>query len=176
MTDAPAGGGPEARGFNWAGFLLLGAIVAVLGAVGYWAYDQSQGGSGPLAHVDDLGNGEVRYFSDEHLYLVRTLDGQLLALDDRDTHPDYRGRECAVAWRPDVESPDGRGAFVGRCSGSQWSLAGGLLAGPSPRGLDRYATQVSGDEVDVDRSRLLCGEAPSREAPQPVTSECTTGP
>lgn len=143
----------ERQGFNWRGFLALGLIVALVGALGSWGWDQfGPESQAPLVRADAVANGTVRYYSERGFYLVREETGSLLALDHRDTAPAYRGRDCAVAWRPDRASDGRPGVFSGRCSGSVWAIDGTPIEGSSGRSLDRYAVrQNEKGEVFVDK-------------------------
>ncbi len=159
MGTTPPGVDLPQGGFNWWGFLALGLIVAVASGAGYWVWQSvAAGDGGSLARADEIEAGSVRYYSDERLYLVRTPAGELLAFGDRDTSPGAMGRECAVAWRPDLTYAGVPGAFSGRCSGSVWSIEGRLIEGQSARGLDRYDVVVDEEgNVEVDRGTRHCG-------------------
>lgn len=146
MNTVPAGDGRPDEGFNWWGYLAFGLIVAFVGGAGFWAWDTlGPGGGGPLARVEDFEPGVVRYFSDDRLYLVRLESGEFVAFDDRDTAPGARGRECAVAWRPELEVEGEAGVFQGRCTGNVWNARGSLLSGPGPDDLVRLAVQIDDD-------------------------------
>jgi cytochrome b6-f complex iron-sulfur subunit len=43
------------------------------------------------------------------------------------------------------------------CHGSQYNLAGEKKGGPAPRGMDRFATEVSGGELTVDTGTVIQG-------------------
>jgi cytochrome b6-f complex iron-sulfur subunit len=43
------------------------------------------------------------------------------------------------------------------CHGSKYNQAGEYKEGPAPRGLDRFAVQVSGDQITVDTAKIITG-------------------
>lgn len=43
------------------------------------------------------------------------------------------------------------------CHGSKYNQAGEYKEGPAPRGLDRFAIAVSGDQITVDTSKIITG-------------------
>lgn len=85
----------------------------------------------------------------------------LLALYRRDSH-----LGCLVGSVADLPEPPGLVEFPGRleiafwnpCHGESYALDGCKLGGPSPRGLDRFAVDVSDDgRVIVDVARFEFG-------------------
>ncbi|MDX1621443.1 MAG: Rieske 2Fe-2S domain-containing protein [Nitriliruptorales bacterium] len=90
------------------------------------------------------------------------VDGEVIALSETCPH-----LGCRVPW---CESS---GQFECPCHGSFFSRAGDYLAGPTPRGMDRYPTEIQGETVMVDTGSLIEGPAPS--APK-VIDEPARGP
>jgi cytochrome b6-f complex iron-sulfur subunit len=45
------------------------------------------------------------------------------------------------------------------CHGSQYNQVGEKKGGPAPRGLDRFATEVSGNRLGVDTGTIIQGPA-----------------
>ena len=43
------------------------------------------------------------------------------------------------------------------CHGSKYNQAGEWKEGPAPRGLDRFAIEVSGGQIVVDTSKVITG-------------------
>jgi cytochrome b6-f complex iron-sulfur subunit len=43
------------------------------------------------------------------------------------------------------------------CHGSKYNQAGEWKEGPAPRGLDRFAIEVSGSQIVVDTSKVITG-------------------
>lgn len=92
------------------------------------------------------------------IFLVNHPDAGLLALYAPDPH-----LGCRVL--PASEFPSGlygqrlprEVAFVNPCHGEKYDLGGGYLAGPSPRGLDRFAVFIVDGEVVVDVSGFQYG-------------------
>ena len=92
------------------------------------------------------------------IFIVNHPEAGLLALYAPDPH-----LGCRVL--PASEFPSGlygqplprEVAFVNPCHGEKYDLGGGYLAGPSPRGLDRFAVSAVGGEVVVDVSAFEYG-------------------
>ncbi|HJW60105.1 MAG TPA: Rieske 2Fe-2S domain-containing protein [Actinomycetota bacterium] len=72
--------------------------------------------------------------------------GGFMALYQRCVHLGCRVPWCATAqwW----ECP---------CHGSKYNQAGEWKEGPAPRGLDRFAIEVSGSQIVVDTSKVITG-------------------
>jgi len=87
--------------------------------------------------------------SDVPIFLVNDPVAGFLALHRRDTRSN-----CLVQWEADSQR------FEDPCQGSTYARSGEYLAGPAPRGLDRYTVVVTeSGEVQVDVSWLLSGPA-----------------
>ena len=85
-------------------------------------------------------------------FLVR-VDGEVLALSEKCTHLGCRVPYCESSNR--FECP---------CHGSVFNRAGELLAGPSPRGLDRHPTEIGEDGlIYIDTGSKTDGPAPGTE-------------
>ena len=84
------------------------------------------------------------------IFLVNDPQTGLLALYARDPH-----RGCRVGLASELSSDIGMTlprevAFFNPCHGETYDLLGGYLAGPSPRGLDRFAVSIIDGDVVVD--------------------------
>ncbi len=97
------------------------------------------------------------------LFVVNVPGDGLLALWARDPH-----LGCIVValplseLQPEVYHPDA--VFYNPCHGEQYVLDGSYLAGPAPRGLDRFGIEVrDGDRVVIDVRRYEPG--PARSSP-----------
>jgi nitrite reductase/ring-hydroxylating ferredoxin subunit len=94
-------------------------------------------------------------------YLTR-LDGEIVALSEKCTHLGCRVPYC-----------ESSSQFECPCHGSVFNRAGELLSGPSPRGLDRYPTQVEADGlVYIDTGEVEDGPPPGTD----TIDEPATGP
>lgn len=94
-------------------------------------------------------------------YLTR-IDGEIVALSEKCTHLGCRVPYCESSSR--FECP---------CHGSVFNRAGDLLKGPSPRGMDRYPTEVQADGlVYIDTGTVDDGPPPGTE----TINEPSTGP
>lgn len=83
-----------------------------------------------------------------HGYLT-SVDGEVTALHWKCPH-----LGCRVPW---CESS---GRFECPCHGSVFSRAGDYIAGPAPRGMDSFATEVVDGVVVVDTASITDGRAP----------------
>ncbi len=99
-------------------------------------------------------------------FLVR-IDGEIVALSEKCTHLGCRVPYCESSNR--FECP---------CHGSVFNRAGELLAGPSPRGLDRHPVEIGDDGLlYIDTGTKIDGAAPGTETidePSPGPS-CAEG-
>lgn len=87
----------------------------------------------------------------EHDHAVIDDDHGLMALNLRDPHCGCRNHWCPTSqW------------FENPCHGEKHNRWGEWTGGPSPRGLDRYASRVEGGQYVVDLDHLLIG--PARDA------------
>jgi hypothetical protein len=139
-----SGGAPKRRARVWLIALVIGMIVGA-GVTGLLSADSRPGpGWHRIASMSELRNEEVL-----------TVDGSgvILVLD--------RGEPIALS------ALDGRGQPVVYCEtsgwfqdvnhGSQFDRLGHYALGPAPRGLDRFAVLVLGDDVFVDRTQVMKG-------------------
>lgn len=82
-------------------------------------------------------------------YLTR-INGEVVAISEKCTHLGCRVPYC-----------ESSGRFECPCHGSVFNRAGDYLAGPAPRGMDRFATEVGGDGLlYIDTGRREDGPAP----------------
>lgn len=134
--------------------------AGLMGAAGLWTtWDLLQplptsdfGGqvrAGTSQDVPEAGALEVRAAK---AYLVR-LEGDVVALSEKCPHLGCRVAFC---------DPSNR--FECPCHGSVFNRAGELLAGPSPRGLDRYRVELGDDGMlYIDTSAREEGPPPGVE-------------
>ena len=98
-------------------------------------------------------------------YLVN-IEGETLALSQKCTHLGCRVPYC-----------DSSGQFECPCHGSVFNRKGEFRAGPSPRGMDRYPTEVGDDGlIYIDTGTLIEGPSKGVETiDEPVTGpNCAT--
>ena len=126
--------------------------VFLIGAAGYTTYEALRplasaagGGKLKLGQAKDFERGTATYFPEGRLY-VTNAKGDLFALSQKCPH-----LGCQV---PFCESS---GRFECPCHGSIFDLGGEWITGPSPRGMDRYPTDVQGGVVIVDTGTLEAG-------------------
>jgi cytochrome b6-f complex iron-sulfur subunit len=112
----------------------------------------------PLANLDGTGTlslrpedaypeGSATFVREGHLYVTRAK-GQLFAVSQKCPHLGCRVPFC-----------EGSGRFECPCHGSIYNVAGEHIAGPAPRGLDRYPIVVENGRVSVDLAVLVEGPA-----------------
>lgn len=94
-------------------------------------------------------------------YLTR-VNGELLALSEKCTHLGCRVPYC-----------ESSGRFECPCHGSVYNRAGDYLTGPSPRGMDRFPTELGEDGlIYIDTGARQDGPAPGSL----LIDEPATGP
>jgi mono/diheme cytochrome c family protein/nitrite reductase/ring-hydroxylating ferredoxin subunit len=129
------------------GWKLGGALL--VGAAGYTGYEALR----PLtssAHGAKITVGTVSSFPPEsttyvpagRMYMVNT-QGYLFALSQKCPHLGCHVPYCKSS-----------GRFECPCHGSVYDLAGEYIAGPAPRGMDRYHVTLQGEHVVVDTNAL----------------------
>jgi len=77
------------------------------------------------------------------------VDGELMALSEKCTHLGCRVPYC-----------ESSGRFECPCHGSVFSRGGDFLAGPAPRGMDRYPVEIEEGLVYINTGDRIDGSAP----------------
>lgn len=103
----------------------------------------------PAGAQDALEDGAVRYFADGRFYLSRVED-EVVALYQKCTHLGCRVPYCETS-----------GRFECPCHGSIFNRKGEYIAGPAPRGMDRFPVKVDKGEMVVDTGAVELGPARS---------------
>ena len=139
------------RFLNWS-WKALG--VGLVAEAGWTTYDiLVPRPSGAFGGIVDAGTANefpektVRYFLNGRFYIT-SFQGNLLALYQKCPHLGCRVPFCSSSQQ--FECP---------CHGSIFNIEGEYLAGPSPRGMDRFPVTLDGDEVVVDTANLIEGPA-----------------
>lgn len=124
-------------------------------AAGWTAYESLRplagsegGGRIDVGRARDIRPGRAKYVNEGRLYVVNA-DGDYLALFQKCPHLGCRVPFC-----------ESSGRFECPCHGSVFNLGGEHLAGPSPRGMDRYPVEQVGERLVVDTSNLIRGDEP----------------
>jgi Rieske Fe-S protein len=140
------------RDFLRTGWKLGGALL--IGAAGYTGYEAlrplASGAGGAkltVGKTSSFATGTSTYVAAGRMYVVNAND-YVFALSQKCPH-----LGCHV---PFCESS---GRFECPCHGSIYDLAGEYIAGPAPRGMDRYEVTLEGDNVVVDTGVLKSGPA-----------------
>ncbi len=128
-------------------------LVAAAGGWTSWDVLQPVNASGFGGKIKD---GDVAEVPSDGVVTVRTAQTHLtregdevLALWWRCTH-----LGCRVPW---VES---EGEFQCPCHGSRFSRTGEYLAGPAPRGLDRFPIEIQDGRIVIDTGTVILGPPP----------------
>jgi cytochrome b6-f complex iron-sulfur subunit len=132
------------------GWKLGGALLAA--AAGWTMFEAlrplaSGATKGPikLGNTNDFQTDTATYVPEGRLY-VTNAGGQLFALAQKCPHLGCRVPFC-----------DSSGRFECACHGSIFDLGGEWVAGPSPRGMDRFSITVEGDELFADTAKQITG-------------------
>jgi cytochrome b6-f complex iron-sulfur subunit len=156
ITNAPPADDPS-RGVDRRRFLngTWKALGVVLVAEGLWtSYDilnprpaEGFGATVDAGSVDDYKTeGTVTYFLGGRFYVTQ-YQGGLRALYQKCPHLGCRVPFCASS-----------GRFECPCHGSVYNLIGEYIAGPAPRGMDRFQISIGPDgHVLVDTSSVIEG-------------------
>jgi Rieske Fe-S protein len=138
------------RDFLRNGWKVGGALL--VGAAAYTGYEAlrplASGAGGAKLKVGTTANfpeGTSTYVPEGRMYLVNA-DNYLFALSEKCPHLGCHVPFCASS-----------GRFECPCHGSIYDLAGEYIKGPAPRGMDRYAITLHGEDVIVDTSKLQSG-------------------
>ncbi|HEV8628075.1 MAG TPA: Rieske 2Fe-2S domain-containing protein [Acidimicrobiia bacterium] len=111
-----------------------------------------------LPSASDQGTPAVVKRGPANLFLVRDQTGGVLALLARDTQS--RCRLINVRGKPGViEGVSDAAWFADPCHGASYDQTGTCLAGPCPRGLDRFSVGITAGKVVVDVGFPLLGPA-----------------
>ena len=142
--------GKSRRDFLRDGWKLGGALL--IGAAGYTGYEAlrplASGAGGAKITVGSVSNFAEEtstYVPAGRMYVANT-HGYLFALSQKCPHLGCRVPFC-----------ESSGQFECPCHGSVYDLAGEYVAGPAPRGMDRFKVTIQGENVVVDTSTLETG-------------------
>lgn len=148
-SGPPDPGRREILSWSWK---ILGAGLAV--EAGWTTYDilnprpsGAFGGVVEAGTVAEYPEMTVRYFLNGRFYMV-SYQGSLFALYQKCPHLGCRVPFC-----------DSSKQFECPCHGSVFNVIGEYSEGPSPRGMDRFAVSIEGDQVMVDTGALEEGPA-----------------
>ena len=140
------------RDFLRSGWKLAGAMLIGAGAyTGYEALRPLASGAGgakiTVGQISSFGTDTSTYVPAGRMYVVNA-NNYLFALSQKCPHLGCHVPFCASS-----------GRFECPCHGSIYDLAGEYIAGPAPRGMDRYDVTLEGQNVVVDTSVLKSGPA-----------------
>lgn len=154
MTDQSRLGPLHRRDFLSKLWKLGGGLIAAAGAWTSWDLLQPLPASGFGGKIrtlipDAITEGAVVEVPAARAYLTR-VNGELYAFSEKCTHLGCRVPYC-----------DSSGQFECPCHGTNYSRGGDLVAGPAPRGMDRYPTEIGSDGlVYIDTGAKQDGPAP----------------
>ncbi len=144
-------------------------LVAVAGAWTSWDILQPASPSGFGGKIKDGKAAEVpstsiETVSEAQAYVTKNGE-EVVALWWRCPH-----LGCRVPW---CESA---GEFECPCHGSRFNRLGEYRSGPSPRGMDRFATEIVEESVVIDTGTITDGAPPGDETiDEPVGPPCEGG-
>jgi cytochrome b6-f complex iron-sulfur subunit len=144
-------------------------LVAVAGAWTSWdilqpASPSGFGGQIKNGDVATVPSTSVETVTEAQAYVTKDGD-EVVALWWRCPH-----LGCRVPW---CESA---GEFECPCHGSTFNRLGEYRTGPSPRGMDRFATQVVEQAVVIDTGNITNGAPPGPESiDEPTGPACVDG-
>ena len=144
-------------------------LVAIAGAWTSWDILQPVSASGFGGKIrsggaDEVPSTGVDTVSEAQAYLTKNGD-EVVALWWRCPH-----LGCRVPW---CESS---GQFECPCHGTNFNRLGEYRSGPSPRGMDRFATEVVDGAVVIDTGIVIEGPPPGPESiDEPPGPACTGG-
>lgn len=145
------------------------SAAGLVAAAGVWTtWDvlraRATGARGPVRTVapDQVPTDGVLELREVSGYLTR-VDDEVVALWWRCPH-----LGCKVPWC------ETSGQFECPCHGSVFNRVGEYRRGPSPRGMDRYATSIEDGFIAVDTAAITDGAAPAGESidEPPIGPEC----
>jgi cytochrome b6-f complex iron-sulfur subunit len=133
-------------------------LVAAAGAWTSWDLlrpGEAKGFGGKVRAVspDAVPDGVVIQVPQARAYLTK-LDGEVVALSQKCTHLGCKVPFC-----------DSSGQFECPCHGSVFNRVGEFRAGPAPRGMDRFPTEIGPDGlIYIDTGTVEEGPAPGGES------------
>ena len=145
-------------------------LVAVAGAWTTWDILQPASPSGFGGQIKDgkvaeVSSSGVETVSAAQAYVTKDPADEVVALWWRCPH-----LGCRVPW---CESA---GEFECPCHGSRFNRLGEYRAGPSPRGMDRFAIEIVDETVVIDTGTITNGPTPGPESvDEPVGPPCEGG-
>jgi Rieske Fe-S protein len=101
----------------------------------------------PLGEPESFAEGTATFVREGHLYVTRAK-GELFAVSQKCPHLGCRVPFCESSAR--FECP---------CHGSIYNVAGEYIAGPAPRGMDRYPITVEKGRVIINLTEVVEGPA-----------------
>ena len=146
-----------------------GALIAAAG--GWTTWDLLQplpttgfGGKVRSVAADAVPEGAVIEVPAARSFLT-AVNGEVIAISEKCPHLGCRTPYC-----------ESSGRFECPCHGSVFSRAGDYIAGPAPRGMDRYALAEEDGLLIVDTGERIDGAAPgSKEVDEPSRGPACAG-
>lgn len=143
----------DRRRFLANGWKLGAGLIAAAGVWTSWDLLQPRlasgfGGIVRSVAADAVPEDSVVEVPAARAYLTK-VDGEVIALSETCTHLGCKVPYCASS-----------GYFECPCHGSVFNRAGDFLAGPAPRGLDRYPTTIVEGVVEIDTGDKADGGPP----------------
>ena len=174
-------------------FLTAGGVFIFLLVVGLVMYFKPGSTAEPTGEpsldvfaagpIEDLEAGMMTLYENEHIFLVRMVDGGVIALYDLGPHiqalvaaGDEEALECRgviredeemVGWLAAAGAPEGfedRGIWE-ECSGVAWDVSGEQVWGPESGSLDRFTVEIIDGIIRVNLGDRHCTNPTTPETP-----------
>ena len=144
------------------------SIVLILLGIEFLGSDTPGDGNArfvTLGEAEAFPRSDVQFFEQENIYVVRTADGEFLALYNKAPRQQQPAKDCRVVWDesaqlntlPQLEGF--RGAFVDSCEGTRavYRADGEFAFGAGFGRLDRFETRVTADgELQANLAERTC--------------------
>ena len=153
-------------------FFIAGLSTFGAGVIAF-LWPQPKGGFGSAIRVGAIpdikanieANGGFLYMAEGRMWITEFPEGALEKARAVYTQPELNGMEAGVIALYQkcphlgcrVPSCPTSQWFECPCHGSQYNQVGERKGGPAPRGMDRFAMQVSGDVLTVDTGTVIQG-------------------
>jgi hypothetical protein len=157
------------------GCAALAAVAVALIAAGACAvvFFESGADTGDIVVEGGLAPGSLELFAEEHVFLVRNLDGEYFAMDDLDAANRDSERRCRASIVPpnDPDFATLRDRFARRtsavaagmliffresCDGAIYDAAGARLDDEAGSNLDRFRVSARADGIAIETGARTC--------------------
>jgi hypothetical protein len=167
------------------GIVVVVALVIAIGEI----FDQGENAKQPARYYNagpaaEYKQGDVNFFDQEHIFLVRLPDGEFLAFYDKSARQQELNGTCRISYDEQAgvgtlpPIPGLGGAFVEDCEGSRvvWRVDGTYSFGNGYGPLDQLKTTIDDDgDLIIDTSSRTCTRSKGVPGLEPFEAR-TCGP